>query len=114
MNHSDLVKALAKPGEDIIKDLTPGKAHLWHMSSCVGGEAGELFDAVKKFVIYGKPIDRENVIEEMGDIEFYLEGMRQELGITREETLSHNVGKLSTRYESLQYSNEAARERKDK
>ena len=44
-------------------------------------------------------IDRENVIEELGDLEFYMEGVRQNLGITREETLNHNIQKLSKRYE---------------
>lgn len=114
MQHNQLVKALVKPGEDIINELTPQKAELWHMASCIPGEAGELFDAVKKHVIYGKELDRENVIEELGDLEFYLEGLRQILNITRPECLAHNIGKLSKRYESLTFSNEAAQKRADK
>lgn len=57
-------------------------------------EGGELFDAVKRWVFFDKPLDLENVKEEMGDIEFYLEGLRQNLGITREETLDANMNKL--------------------
>lgn len=111
--HSELVQALAKPGEDIQLSLDPMKCHLWHMASCIPGEAGELFDAVKKFVIYGKPIDRDNVVEELGDIEFYMQGLRASLGITREETIEQNITKLQARY-GAKYSDSAARLRADK
>ena len=113
--HSYMVARLAKPGEDIIKDLTPEKAHLWHMASCAQSEAGELFDAIKRPAIYNKgSYDRKNVVEELGDIEFYLEGIRQGLGITREETLQANMEKLGVRYASGTYSNEQAQARADK
>lgn len=114
MKHEDLVSALVKPGQDIVDEMTPEQAHLIHMAVGVSGEAGELLDAVKKATIYQKPIDRENVVEELGDIEFYLEGLRQGLGITREETLDHNIAKLSKRYHGGSYSNQAAQERVDK
>lgn len=114
MKHSELVKALAKSGQDIVNTLTPHNAHLLHMAVGVSGEAGELIDAVKKAAIYNKPLDRENVVEELGDIEFYLEGLRAELGITREETVEHNIQKLSKRYASLSYSDQQAQQRADK
>lgn len=114
INHSDLVKALAKPGEDIQRTLTPEDCHAVHMVLGISGEAGELLDAVKKATIYRKPLDRENVIEELGDLEFYMEGLRQAYGITREETISHNISKLSVRYSSLSYSDKAAQDRADK
>jgi NTP pyrophosphatase (non-canonical NTP hydrolase) len=114
ITHPELVAALVKPGADIIASLTPEKADAWHMASCIPGEAGELFDAVKKNVIYNKPLDRANVIEELGDLEFYMEGLRQNLGITREETIAANITKLSKRYEGLQYSDTAAQLRADK
>lgn len=112
--YADMVTALAKPGQDILDSLTPEGCHLWHMASCIPGEAGELFDAIKKFVIYNKPLDLENAIEELGDLEFYMEGLRQGLGITREQTLDANVAKLGTRYAGLRYSDKAAQERADK
>lgn len=114
ITHTELVKALVKPGEDILKSLTPSDCNAWHMASCIESEAGELFDAVKKVVIYRKPWDRVNLVEELGDLEFYMEGLRQELGITRQETLDANIAKLSERYKKLTYSNEAAQERADK
>lgn len=113
MDHPTLVKALAKPGQEIRVVLTGNDCHLWHMASCVCGEAGELLDAIKKSVIYRKGLDRENVIEELGDLEFYLEGLRQGLSITRDETIQHNINKLSKRY-GEKYSDAAAQARADK
>lgn len=114
ITHPDLVSKLAKPGQAIIDELTPIKAHCWHMASALNGEAGELFDAFKKWIIYGKKPDRANIVEEMGDIEFFLEGLRASLKITREETIEANIAKLSERYKKLSYSNEAAIAREDK
>ena len=114
MTHSELVKNLAKPGESIVNTLSAESAHLLHMAVGVSGEAGELLDAIKKAAIYCKELDRENVIEELGDLEFYMEGLRQGLGITREETLAHNIAKLSKRYASGSYSNAQAQARADK
>jgi hypothetical protein len=56
----------------------------------------------------------ENVIEELGDLEFYMEGLRQELGISRDLTLDRNISKLSKRYHSATYSDSQAQERADK
>jgi hypothetical protein len=75
--HHELVNQLAKPGQKIIDELTPMQAYALHMAIGVSGEAGKLFDAIKKFAIYQKPLDFTNLIEELGDIEFYLQGLRQ-------------------------------------
>ena len=114
ITHPELVAALKKPGDQIIKELTPGGADLLHMAVGVSGEAGELLDAVKKKTIYNKPLDIENVIEELGDLEFYMEGIRQILCITREQCLEHNIAKLSKRYAAGKFSNEQAAARADK
>lgn len=120
MNHSDLVRALKKPGDNIAANLfiqsslIPNKADAIHMVMGISGEAGELLDAIKKWTIYNKELDRENVIEELGDLEFFMEGLRQCLGITREETIAHNTAKLSRRYATMSYSDEQAQNRADK
>lgn len=111
---SNMVESLTKDGQDIIDDLTPEGADLLHVTSAAMGEAGELFDAVKKHTIYNKPLDRENMIEELGDLEFYLERVRQILSISREETIQHNMRKLGQRYSSGTYSDKQAQERADK
>lgn len=114
VSHTELVAALIKPGEDIIKSLTPSKANALHMAVGVAGEAGELLDAVKKHVIYNKDADRANIVEELGDLEFYMEGLRAEYSITREETLRANIAKLSQRYASGKFSDAQAQARADK
>lgn len=114
IKHDEMVAALCKSGEAILASLTPEKCHAWHMASCVPGEAGELFDAIKKWVLYEKPLDRANVVEELGDLEFYMEGLRQGLGITREETIADNIAKLSKRYATGRFTNQAAQARADK
>lgn len=114
ITYAEMVRALAKPGAAIVASLTPKTAHLLHMAVGVSGEAGELLDAVKKAAVYNKPIDLANVVEELGDLEFYMEGLRQGLGITREETLQGNIAKLSLRYNGLKYSDAAAQDRADK
>lgn len=117
--YRDMVRLLSKDPEAIVKHLTvnPLQAHLWHMATGVSGEAGELLDAIKKHVVYGKEPDIENIIEELGDLEFYMEGIRQHFQITREETLKANMDKLHTgkaaRYKNG-YSDKAAQQRADK
>jgi NTP pyrophosphatase (non-canonical NTP hydrolase) len=113
MTHQQLVEKLMKHGNDILDDLTPHDCEIWHMASGVCGEAGELMDAIKGRTIYRKDLDYDNIIEELGDLEIFLEGIRQKLRISREQVLLHNIDKLTKRY-GEKYSNKAAIERKDK
>jgi hypothetical protein len=112
--HADMVAKLAKSGEQIKEDLTPHQAAIWHHATGCGTEAGELLTAAKAYSIYSRDIDHENVIEELGDLEFYMQGLRMELGITREATLLYNMEKLSKRYPNYQYTNDRANARADK
>lgn len=112
-DYVDFVCNLVKPGEDVIKTLTPEKVDLWHMGTGVSGEAGELLDAIKKYVIYNKPLDVENIKEELGDLKFYMTKIMKELNITDEDLRVINHKKLIKRYEKG-YSDKAAQERKDK
>ena len=109
-----MVGALKKDGDLMAQEVTAYDMDMLHMTVGISGEAGELLDAIKKAVIYRKPIDRENVIEELGDLEFFMEGLRQSLSITREETLKDNMDKLSVRYEGFKYSDQQAQTRADK
>ena len=113
INHAQMVARLNKPGQSIINDLTPVKAHIWHMGTGISGESGEILDTVKKHVVYNKALDIENLIEELGDMEYFMEGLRAATGITREQCLQHNLDKLAKRYPAG-YSNQAAQARADK
>ena len=87
---------------------------LVHAAMGISGESGELLDAIKKHVVYGKELDRINVIEELGDLTFYIHAMMNLLGISEQQVLQHNACKLQARYESMSYSDEAAQARQDK
>lgn len=95
-------------------DLTPEKMHALHMAIGIAGEAAELLNAVSNHVLYNTPLDEANAIEEMGDLEFYMEGFRQFLLTTREAILKANIAKLEKRYASLSYSDQQAQARADK
>jgi len=114
ITHEELVRKLKKPDNEIHKSLLVGDCDIIHMLLGLSGEVGELIDGLKKYLIYEQEIPNDNIIEELGDIEFFLEGLRQRLGITRDSTIEANIVKLSKRYESLSYSNENAEKRKDK
>lgn len=85
-----------------------------HAAVGISGESGELLDAVKKTWIYNKPLDRANVIEELGDLRFYIQAMMNVLNISEQEVVQGNANKLAIRYKGLIYSDEAAQNRADK
>ena len=113
IQYSTFVGTCAKSGELIANSMTPSDAHILHMAVGISGEAGELLDAIKKAVIYKKPLDLTNVIEELGDLEFYLEGLRSYLRVDRQYTIDLNVEKLRKRYPEG-YSDVMAQVRADK
>ena len=98
----------------LVKEMGSRTLNLLHAAVGISGEAGELLDAVKKHWVYEKPLDFGNVVEELGDLEFYMAAMRQVIGMSRQAILQTNVNKLKLRYANLGYSNEAAQARADK
>lgn len=85
-----------------------------HAALGVAGEAGELADVVKKEVIYGKDHNRNHLVEELGDLRFYIQAVMNLNGITEQEVLQQNANKLCVRYKQLRYSDEDAIGRADK
>ena len=53
-----------------LKEL-PRLKHIEHMVMGMSGELGEIVDAYKKYLVYGKPLDKVNIIEEVGDFTWY-------------------------------------------
>lgn len=74
-----------------------------HAISKLTTEAGELLDALMKTVIYNKQLDMTNVIEELGDIEFYLQQIRNIYNLDREQIITANIRKLDARYPNKIY-----------
>ena len=96
------------------KSMPSAKEDLLHAVMGIAGESGELLDAVKKHYFYNKPLDMDNMVEELSDIEFYLEAVRQRLQLDRKDILIANMVKLSKRYGSGSYSDAQAQARADK
>lgn len=113
LHYLEFVASRLKSGSDVLATLTPEQANLIHLAMGISGEAGELLDAIKKHVIYNKPLDRDNVVEELGDLEFYMAGLRNSINASRAEVIHGNQTKLEKRYPS-KYSDKDAQERKDK
>jgi NTP pyrophosphatase (non-canonical NTP hydrolase) len=61
-------------------------------------EQGELMDALKKALIYGKPIDDVNILEEVGDSLWYQSLILDAIGKTFADAMDVNVQKLRARY----------------
>lgn len=106
-DHADLVRRLYK--------RLPGfPSSFMHAAVGIAGESGELLDVAKKHWVYNKPFDRDHAIEEMGDIEFYMEAARKLIGVSRDQVLQANMDKLNKRYPSGIYTDEHAQARLDK
>lgn len=112
-SYAHFVRRKKKAGQDILDTLTPTKADAMHMAMGIVGEAGELLDAIKKHAVYNKPLDLDNIIEELGDMEFFMEGLRQIFNLTRAGIIAANVTKLEKRY-GAHYTDAEAIARADK
>lgn len=99
--------------DDIGFRLTPYLAHKLHMALGLFGEAGEILEATVNEIMTGFR-DKDNELEESGDIEFYHEGFRQCCDFDRGDALEANVLKLGKRYRGHKYTDQQAIERADK
>jgi NTP pyrophosphatase (non-canonical NTP hydrolase) len=72
--------------------------NLLHGAIGICTEAGELLDAFKKKLYYGKELDVTNVKEEIGDMMWYVAILMRELNLDFDELLQINIDKLRARY----------------
>lgn len=85
--------------DDFVLRITDKKnAQMLHAVLGISGEAGELTDAIKKAVMYGKELDIKNVKEEAGDILWYMALLLNSVGSSFEEVMQLNHDKLEKRY----------------
>lgn len=69
-----------------------------HMLFGMMTELGELTDAFKKNMAYGKPLDLVNVQEEVGDLMWYIANFCNLHGFDLSKILDVNIEKLRARY----------------
>ena len=117
--YRELVDALAVPVFEIrgnFKNMAATEVDFLHAAVGLSTEAGELLDVAKKVLFYGQAMDthRENIIEELGDICFYLELACAALSTDTDMVKAKNKTKLLTRYSSGKFSQKEAKCRLDK
>lgn len=64
----------------------------------LAGEAGEVCDYLKKVLLHGKPLDRDKLCEELGDVLWYLVLAANVFDMPLEQIARANVEKLCARY----------------
>ena len=64
----------------------------------LNGEAGEVADILKKYLFQGHELDTEEMIDELGDVCWYIAILAKGLNVELDEVLKHNVEKLRKRY----------------
>lgn len=84
-------------------DMGSDQLNLVHAAMGIAGESGEVLDLVKKMFAYGKPLDRQKLLEEVSDITWYISLMLGVLGSSFGEVFDLNIKKLESRYPDLKF-----------
>lgn len=86
----------------VIANSTSGQLDPWNRirEGCYGlnGEAGECIDILKKVEFQGHAFDPVKLVDELGDVLWYIAQTATGLNITLEDVAQHNVEKLKKRY----------------
>jgi NTP pyrophosphatase (non-canonical NTP hydrolase) len=103
MNTHEYVKSSARTDvEDyrVIAERCQDETTLKVLHAAMGlcTEAGEIMDAVKRHLIYGKPLDFVNLMEEQGDTFWYQALLARAGGFTFDAAMISNVKKLLARF----------------
>ena len=77
--------------------LTPGQ-HLMNGLLGLAGEAGECCDLVKKHFYQDGREYHDKLLDELGDVMWYVAETAAALGISLEDIGKHNIEKLKKRY----------------
>lgn len=62
------------------------------------GESGEVSEILKKHLLHGKDLNRDELLKELGDVLWYLFHTLNVFNFTIEEVAKENVKKLCSRY----------------
>lgn len=90
------------------------RIRLNHVVIGLAGEVGELASQIQKAVYYGKPLDKTNMIEELGDVMWYVALACNALGVDLGNVMTRNIEKLRARYPEKWSEENAAEENRDK
>ena len=64
----------------------------------LNGESGEVIDILKKHEFQGHELNVPKLVDELGDVAWYLALACTALSITLDDVMQHNIDKLRNRY----------------
>lgn len=79
----------------------------------LNGEAGECIDAYKKHLFQGHDLDTNKLIDEVGDVLWYIAEIAEGLNISIEEIAYKNIKKLENRYKKNKFNKQESIQRKE-
>lgn len=97
MTNNEYIKAVIR-SESAHYNMLAVSPRTQHGIDGIVTEAGELLDNSKKAKYYGKPFDKVNLKEELGDLLWYIGLICDEENFTIEELQELNIAKLKKRY----------------
>lgn len=107
----NVVKTESPTTPELVARLaSPENVRLLHAAIGMCTEAGEFIDQLKKHIFYGKPLDKVNLKEEIGDLMFYIGVAMDVLETDFDTEQRKNIAKLKARY-GEKFSSKAAIER---
>jgi NTP pyrophosphatase (non-canonical NTP hydrolase) len=90
--YADLVNRLKS------NEFNPVSSDFMHSAFGCATESGEILDAIKKAIFYGRNLDEINLREEYGDLLWYIQLGLNALGLTIDDVVQTNMSKLIARY----------------
>ena len=77
----------------------PSKLGIYYTTLGLTGEAGEVAEKIKKMIRDNTPLDdcQTPVMNELGDVLWYVANLAHEMGLTLEEIAEANILKLESR-----------------
>ena len=64
----------------------------------LAGETGEVVDVIKKHLFQGHDLDKVKIVDELGDVMWYIALICDCIGFSLDFVTSHNILKLRKRY----------------
>lgn len=93
-DYQAFVKSVTNP--EVLKGSHAERCVIAALGLC--GESGKVADHVKKHVAQGHPFKLASIVEELGDIMFYIADMCNANNIPMDDVMDINVAKLQRRY----------------
>ena len=111
--YQELAGRTCLPSYIKLTTIVPNKQHMLHAHLGMSSEVGEVGDALKKHFVYGQNMDYTNIVEECGDVMWYVSLMLEACGTSMEDCMKQNIDKLRIRYPE-KFTEELASKRLDK